>query len=121
MNSEGVFRPGDDVRSRSERMILFLLRHLIVPHADNEAAAEYLASQQHTEDWVGVRPTDLIDAIQSSEYKLYDKPTGSLFGSGEVSRSNVAQLMVDLLTDSALFAKYKGSFPVVHDGVKEQK
>lgn len=123
MNSDGVFIEGtDDLRTRSEQCIIFLLRHLIAPHADNEAAAAYLMTQekkQQYSNWVVVRPTDLVDPKPEEDactsYVVYDKPVGSLFGGGQVSRANTARFMVDLLTNKEMFAKYKGKFPVVHD------
>jgi len=121
MGSEGVVDPAgtDDVRPFTERAILFLLRYLVQPHADNEEAAAYVHSQLGREsgvEWVVVRPTDLIDGDAVPEYTLYSKPTGSLFGSGPgVSRRNVARTMVDLLTDDKMWDQYKFTMPVVHD------
>jgi nucleoside-diphosphate-sugar epimerase len=118
MGSDGVAHPAgtDDRRSFSERTILCLLRYLIPPHADNEAAADYIHSVKNLE-WVVVRPTDLVDG-EVSEYELFDKPQGSLFGGGQSTRSNVAKVMVDLLSDEKLWETYKFNMPVTHDAKK---
>jgi len=121
MGSDGVANPNgtDDERPFSERSILFILRYLVPPHKDNELAAAHLHSlgQDSGIEWAVVRPTDLIDG-EASEYTLYDKPVGSLFGSGVIAtRANVAKCMVDLMDDS-MWQKYKFKMPVLHD--KEQ-
>ena len=88
---------------------------MVPPHADHEDAAAHLQSTTNNIPWVAVRPTDLVDAPAASQYKIYDKPIGSLFGSGVVSRANVAKFMVDLITDKVLFAKYEHQMPVLYD------
>jgi len=127
MGSEGVAHPDgktDDLRNAPERTIIFLLRYLIPPHADNEQAASYLYNTVGTSnnqvEWVVIRPTDLIDAPDASEYVLLDKPKGSLFGSGATAtRANVAKSMVDLLADEKMWNKYKYRMPVLHDAEGE--
>jgi nucleoside-diphosphate-sugar epimerase len=123
MSSDGVFiSDNDDRRSIAERTIFYLLRWLIPPHADNEAAAAFLRKQDKVR-WVVVRPTDLTNdtttnAAVPSEYELFDKPPpgGVLFGNKHsVSRSNVAKCFVDLLTNETLFASYTGRYPVIHN------
>lgn len=123
MGSDGVANPDgtDDERSFSERTILSLLRLLIPPHVDNEMAAAYLANTLGTDcaslEWTIVRPTDLVDESAIKDYQLFDKPQGSLFGSGQATRSNVAQYMVDLVIDkNDLWKQYKFKMPVLHDG-----
>jgi hypothetical protein len=119
MGSDGVAHPEgtDDMRSFTERTILFITRYLIPPHADNEAAAAYLYGldrETSNIEWTVVRPTDLIDG-DVGQYSLYSKPQGSLFGSGAATRANVAKSMVDLLTDEKVWEQYKYSMPVLHD------
>mmetsp|Transcript_38532 Transcript_38532/g.83714 ORF Transcript_38532/g.83714 Transcript_38532/m.83714 type:complete len:296 (+) Transcript_38532:245-1132(+) len=125
MGSDGVSNPDgtDDVRSRSERIILSLLRKLVPPHADNEATAAYMSHDLAKDnvkklEWVVVRPTDLIDG-QVSDYVVYDKPQGGLFGAGVTTRANCAKFMVDLvLADadgSSLWTEHTFKMPVVHD------
>ena len=117
MGSDGVANPNrtDDERPFSERSLIFTLRYLVPPHKDNELAAAHLHSlgQDSGIEWAVVRPTDLIDG-EASEYALYDKPEGSLFGGGVATRANVAKCMVDLMDDS-MWQKYKFQMPVLHD------
>lgn len=120
MSSDGVSLPHDDQRNMAERTVLFLLRHLIPPHADNEQAAKCLQRQTQLQ-WIGVRPTDLIDEPSPSKYTIYEKPAGGLFGSGAVSRINVAKFMVDLLINESLFEAHKGKFPVIHNAAESNK
>jgi len=121
MGSDGVANPlgGDEVRSLSERIILSVLRNVIPPHADNEEAAEYLAKKvgvggAATLEWTVVRPTDLTDG-QATEYALFDKPQGSLFGSGAACRANVAKCMVDMILNEDKWEEYKFKMPVLHN------
>lgn len=129
MGSDGVSNPAgtDDKRSFVERTVLWLLRHLIPPHADNEEAAAYLYHELKPNsdgaskvEWVVVRPTDLVDKDEVSKYVLHDKPQGSLFGSGTASRINVAKTMVDMLSpDEKLWNKYRFTMPVMYDADDE--
>ena len=117
MSSDGVCHPGgtDDPRTRTDRFLLFLLRHLVPPHSDNEEAATYLHMNIMDVPWVVIRPTDLIDGDDASEYKLMDKPPGGLFGDGVATRANVAKCMVDMITNDKLFEDFKMGMPVLHD------
>ncbi|KAG7336894.1 NADPH-binding protein [Nitzschia inconspicua] len=120
MGSEGVAKPdgSDPVRPLSERFILFLLRWLVPPHADNELVAQYLYKHQDTVDWTVVRPTDLIDGTVT-EYDIFDTSEGSLFGSGVATRANVADFMVRLvLEEQATWNNtYRHAMPVLKDKV----
>lgn len=121
MSSDGVCHPAetDDPRTRLDRFLLFLVRHLVPPHSDNEEAANYLYKNVKDIPWVVIRPTNLIDgdtaSASASEYQLMDKPPGGLFGIGVASRTNVAKCMVDLITNDKLFEQYKMGMPVLHD------
>jgi putative NADH-flavin reductase len=123
MGSDGVAHLAgtDDLRSFTERTILSIIRLLIPPHADNEAAAAYLYGldmEKSSIEWTVVRPTDLIDG-DAGKYTLYSKPQGSLFGGGTATRANVAKSMVDLLTEEKTWAQWKFSMPVLHDAEVE--
>jgi len=130
MGSNGVANPNgmDEVRPMSERTILFMLRYLIPPHADNEGAAEYLHSlkEQQSEankevKWVVVRPDDLIDDDDKiSKYNLHNKPQKSLFGGGVATRANVAHFMVDLVTKDEVWKKWEYQMPVLMNIEKEE-
>mmetsp|Transcript_13327 Transcript_13327/g.36835 ORF Transcript_13327/g.36835 Transcript_13327/m.36835 type:complete len:285 (-) Transcript_13327:320-1174(-) len=117
MNSDGVAHPDgttDQVRPLSERTVLFMLRYMIPPHADNEAAAAYLYERKDSISWCIVRPTDLVDG-EEKDYQVFDSPPGSLFGGGTATRASVASFMADLATDADTWAKYKHKMPVLHN------
>jgi hypothetical protein len=121
MGSDGVSHPDgitDDKRSLGERTLLSLLRCLVPPHSDNEEAAAYLYRTVGTTtvEWSVVRPTDLINGDVSA-YQLYQKPPGSLFGGGVVTRANVATFMVELILDPNVWNEYKHKMPVIHNKV----
>jgi len=132
MGSDGVANPNgeDDQRTFAERSILSLLRCLVPPHVDNEAAADYIWNSLGTTtktnagdslEWCVVRPTDLIEGTPTLEsYKLYQKPVGGLFGSGEATRSNVATFMVDLTINDKLWNEWKYQMPVLHNNKKSE-
>merc|ERR1712113_531526 len=113
MSSVAVTHPDgvtDPKRTLTERSVLFLLRHLLPAHRDNELSAAYLQEsydpkpQQQKQqkiqsapfDWCAVRPGELIDReegegsskISNEEeeentdgYDVFDRvPAGSLFG-----------------------------------------
>jgi nucleoside-diphosphate-sugar epimerase len=121
MGSDGVSHPDgttDDKRPLSERIVLSIIRALVPPHRDNEAAAKYIYADVGTNksfEWTVVRPTDLVDADKTSKYVTYALPKGGLFGDNTTSRSNVAQFMVDLLTSDDLWTTWVYKMPVVHN------
>ena len=125
MGSDGVSHPDkttDDKRPISERVVLSIIRALVPPHRDNEAAAKYIYSDIGTDksfEWTVVRPTDLVDAEKTSKYIAYDKPMGGLFGDNTVSRINVAQFMVDLLISDEAWKTWVYKMPVVHNAEEE--
>jgi hypothetical protein len=121
MGSGGVSHPDsttDKPRGLMERSVLFLLRHLIPPHADNEAAALFLHENRAFE-WSVVRPTNLIDA-EVSEYDIFEQQHGSLFGSGTVARANVADFMVNLIMEEETWGKYKHKMPIIYNKEKPE-
>lgn len=120
MGSDGVSNPDnttDKPRPLMERSILFLLRYLIPPHADNEAAALFLHENRELFEWSVVRPTDLIDA-EVSEYDIFEQQQGSLFGSGTATRANVADFMANLVMEEETWGKYKHKMPILYDKKK---
>ncbi len=118
MGSDGVANPNgaDDKRTFGERSLLFLLRHLIPPHRDNETAAAYISGKTDNPnlEWTVIRPTDLIDGTVT-KYELFAKPPGSLFGDGVATRANVAKSMVDMILTQSLWDAWKFKMPVLHD------
>lgn len=135
MGSDGVAHPdgkSDPKRSRLTRALLWLLRMLVPPVADQEMAALHL--YQHTLqnpssscDWTVVRPGDLFNRddadiypVDTSNkqhgYEIFDHPQGSLFGDNSAARSDVAEFMVDLVTmeEKAYQETYNHKMPVIY-------
>lgn len=106
--------------SFGQACVLVLLRLLLPPHADNENAADWLRTGIGPADkgieWVAVRPDNLVDAGDVTEYALHPSPTRSaLFNPGVTSRINVAHFMAELATDESLWKKWKAQMPVIYN------
>ena len=120
MSASGVTNPNDKdyLRPFSERLVLFLLRNLIPPVADNEAAAMYLHNlgKETAIEWCVIRPNDLIDG-EVSAYNLTPKPCFRLFGAGTSTRANVAHAMTQLILNDEEWEMWKFRMPVLNDAV----
>lgn len=106
--------------SLAQRCVIGLIRTLLPPHVDNEKAADYLrihAPQGNGAiEWSVVRPDNLIDESEVSEYVVHPSPTRSaLFDPGKTSRINVARFMADLITEDAIWNEWKGRMPVIYN------
>jgi len=117
MNTVAV--PNPDLREQRtwfERGVLTLLRCLIPPHSDNEAAAEHLHAAVSREnkrlEWCSVRPASLIDA-EVSPYDITESPVTSIFTGRPTTRANVAHFMTRLIGDNELWSAWKFNRPVV--------
>lgn len=119
MNTNGnTNRDLQENYSFKDRLVISLVRVLIPAHSDNEDAADYLRvqiGQDHSRiEWVVVRPDNLIDEPEVSEYELHASPVrGVIFDSGQTSRVNVANGMAKLITDKGLWEQWKGQMPVI--------
>ena len=105
--------------SFAHRCVIGLLRLLLPPHVDNEKAADYLRTQigQNNQfiEWTAVRPDDLINEDEVSDYEIHPSPIRSaIFNAGKVSRINVAHFMAQLIMDNELWQKWKGQMPVIY-------
>jgi hypothetical protein len=92
---------------------------LLPPHVDNEKAADYLRTKIGQDDtmveWAAVRPDDLINEKEVTEYEVHPSPIRSaIFNAGKVSRINVADFMATLIHDDKLWQKWKGQMPVIY-------
>ena len=104
----------------SQRAVVWLLRHLIPPHADNEQAAEFLRKNIGNDDrhlsYVILRPDSLTNDDQVSEYTLQPSPTRNvIFNSGTTSRINVAECMAEFTTNDRLWKQWQGQMPVIYN------
>lgn len=121
MNTTGVRNRDLDERiSFSQKVVIGLLRLLLPPHADNEAAADYLRTQIGSNDaavdWAVVRPDGLTDENDVTAYDLHASPIRSaIFDAGKTSRSNVAHFMAELATDDTVWNAWKGKMPVIYN------
>ena len=121
MGSNGVANPNgqDPPRSTLESAVFVLLRNLVLPHYDNELAAAYL-HEHRDKEWVVVRPGDLLDT-EVSEYDLYKLPPKGPFDGGATSRANVADFMVQLILNDALWKEWKFEMPVILNKEEEKE
>ncbi|ALX84770.1 NAD(P)-dependent oxidoreductase [Achromobacter ruhlandii] len=106
--------------SLAQRGVVALVRALVPPHADNEAASDYLRiiiGQAHPLiQWVVVRPDSLIDRDAVSAYETHPSPIRSaIFDAGRVSRINVAHFMAELAVGGAAWERWRGRMPVIYD------
>jgi nucleoside-diphosphate-sugar epimerase len=125
MNTTGNSnRDLDEKQTFGEKVVTGLLRRVLPPQADNEAAADYLRMQIGQNDnvieWVAVRPDGLINEDTVTEYSIHPSPIRSpIFDAGQTSRINVGHFMAELIIDEATWSKWKGQMPVIYN--KEQK
>lgn len=103
-----------------QKLIIGLLRGLVPPHADNEAAAAFLRNEigqiDNEIEWAAVRPDTLIDEAAVSTYNAHASPTRSaIFNAGRTSRINVAHFVAELVTDESLWQRWCGQMPVVYN------
>jgi hypothetical protein len=90
------------------------------PHRDNEMAADYLRvtiGQDHrTLEWVAVRPDGLRNDDQVTAHEVHRSPIRSaIFDPGTTSRINVAHFMAELITDDAVWSKWRGQMPAIYN------
>jgi nucleoside-diphosphate-sugar epimerase len=90
------------------------------PHVDNERAADYLRTRigqnDGTIEWAAVRPDNLINEDEVTEYEVHPSPTRSaIFNAGSTSRINVAHFMAHLITEYDVWNKWKGQMPVIYN------
>ncbi len=106
--------------SFGQKCVIGLLRLLLPPHVDNEKAADYLRTKVGQNDgaieWAAVRPDNLIDESEVTEYEVHPSPIRSaIFDAGLTSRINVGHFMTDLITDDDIWNKWKGQMPVIYN------
>lgn len=121
MNTTGNSNRDLDERvSPGQKLVIWILRALLPPHADNEEAADYLRTEigQHDRaiEWVAVRPDNLRDQVEVTGYDVHPSPTRSaIFDAGVTSRINVGHFMAELIVDSQVWSRWRGQMPVIYD------
>lgn len=106
--------------SFGQKCIIKLLRLLLPPHVDNENAADYLRTQvgqnDGTIEWVVVRPDNLINETETTEFEVHSSPIRSaIFDAGKTSRINVGRFMADLISDNDTWNEWRGTMPVIYN------
>jgi hypothetical protein len=121
MNTAGNSnRDLNESTSFGQKLVIWLLRRLVPPHADNENAADYLRSNVGQNDkfieWAAVRPDSLTNENSVTEYTVHPSPVRSaIFDPGTTSRINVANFMADLIADDDQWKLWKGQMPVIYN------
>ncbi len=110
----------------ARKIVIGLVRWLIPPHADNEKASDHLrlniGPNHPSIEWVVVRPDNLIDDEEVTEYSLHKSPTRDpIFNPGKTSRINVGHLMARLILDNELWQMWKGQMPVIYNVAAQAK
>ncbi len=125
MSSVSVNRPAraDTRRGVGERSFLWVLRAVVPPARDNQRAADVLALEVGTDaafvEWVVVRPDTLVDG-EVSAYATHEGIVASLFRPATTRMANVAHFMAELVTDAAMWRRWRGKMPVVVDDVTDR-
>lgn len=121
MNTAGNSnRDISELTSFRHKCVIWLLRLLLPPHVDNEKAADFLRTELGQDDsdieWVAVRPDNLIDETEVTDYEEHPSPIrDSIFDAGRTSRINVAHFMAELITNQDKWIKWKGKMPVIYN------
>ena len=109
-----------------EKLIISIIRTLVPPQMDNEAAAEFLrlhiGQKRPDIQWVAIRPDTLINECHVTDYKLHISPkTSALLKPGKTSRINVGNFMARLITENSLWEEWKGAMPVIYNSYLQRK
>jgi hypothetical protein len=121
MNTAGNSnRDLDEPISFGQRCVIGLLRLLLPPHVDNEKAADFLRTEigQNDEaiEWVVVRPDNLVNKDEVTEYEVHASPIRSaIFNPGVTSRINVGHFMAELIGNDDMWSRWKGQMPVIYN------
>jgi len=125
MGFDGYPHPKDPIRTRTERVIIKVIKFLLPPVRDNFKSADHLLENVQTRDWAVVRPGDLYDkdeadvygaTAKTDDYEAHDQAFGPLFGELRVSRADTARFMAKLATMSPTEFKvtYNHKMPVIY-------
>jgi len=106
--------------SFGQRLVIGLLRILLPPHRDNEKAADFLrikiGQKNPSIEWVVVRPDNLIDLDEVTEYEIHASPVRSaIFNPGKTSRINVGNFMARLIMENDTWNQWKAQMPVIYN------
>lgn len=107
-------------RPVADRIVIGLVRALVPPQGDNQEAADLLrlgvGSHDPSLEWAAVRPDSLTNESTVTGYDVHASPIRSgVFDPGKTSRINVGHFMAALMTDGALWTRWKGQMPVIYN------
>ncbi|KNE62234.1 hypothetical protein AMAG_07473 [Allomyces macrogynus ATCC 38327] len=117
----GLAVVGDAKRGFGEKILLCTMQAILPPFKDTLACAEYLrdAAPKEFVEWVAVRPANYVEGVETvGEFEVEDSRRGELglMGSGvTVPTVAVGEFLATLVTDDAVFGKWKGKWPVIYD------
>jgi hypothetical protein len=85
---------------------------------DNQRAADFLQERigpgNRFVQWTAVRPDSLL-AGDISEYTLHEGLVNTLSAPGSTNMANIAHFMCELVTDDAVWERWRGKLPVIVD------
>lgn len=112
----------DTVREWGQNIALSMLRTLIPPVWDNQAAADYLVKQVGDKnkdpiEYCIVRPDAFVADFDGdiSEYKVFETLQTSLFQPRKTRKNNSAHFICELIAKENVWNKWKFKLPVVLD------
>lgn len=119
MNTTGN-RHENEPRALAERLIIGIIRLLLPPHTDNEAAARFLTNEIGSQNahvkWVVVRPDTLIIDNEVTPYQVIPSPSRSpIFNPGKTSKINVGHFMAELISNENLWERWQSQMPVIYN------
>lgn len=121
MNSSGCANKSNAEQTPlSQRLVVLLLRLILPPQHDNEAAADYLSkdigANEGAIEWVIVRPDALVNQDKVTPFTVLPSPLrNAIFNAGTTSRINVASFMSSLVFDELIWQRWQGQMPVIYN------
>jgi hypothetical protein len=104
----------DEARPASAKCMLSCFTCLIPRISDGQKVADYLHGLGTTKiEWCLVRPYELENTNEVTDYEVFDKLTRSPFDGDKTSRINVADFIVKLVQDEAAWKQNKHRMPVI--------
>jgi nucleoside-diphosphate-sugar epimerase len=125
MSSVSVNRPAgrDTRRGPFEKTVIAILRGLIPPAKDNQAAADFLCRSVGPADpsveWVAVRPDSLLEG-PVTPYALHDALVATIFSPDRTNRANVAHFMCELTQNEGMWNEWKSRHPVITNATADE-
>lgn len=114
----------DTVREWGQKIALSMLRTLVPPVWDNQAAADYLVTQigdksKDNIEYCIVRPDAFVAEFDGevSEYEVFETLQTSLFQPRKTRKNNSAHFICELIAKENLWNQWKFKLPVLLDKI----